>query len=201
MPSVRNGIGGSGAAATPISMPGLQTNVAAALCYLVGLVTGIIFLVLASYNQNSTIRFHAFQSIFANVAWIILWIGISVIERAMPFGVNFIVGADQRRRESDRFPRMALPDVESVSGRELHSADRRANRTAAGRPQLSSLVRFENADIAQVAVFLGEIESVSNHEFIRNTESHVRDIDRPQSALRLIEQRRDAHRFRFALLQ
>ncbi len=56
------------------------------------LVTGIIFLVLAPYNQNSTIRFHAFQSIFANVAWIILWIGIGVIERAMPFGVNFMIG-------------------------------------------------------------------------------------------------------------
>ena len=79
------------AATTPISMPGLQTNVAAALCYLLGLVTGIIFLVLAPYNQNSTIRFHAFQSIFANVAWIVLWIGISVIERAMPFGVNFMI--------------------------------------------------------------------------------------------------------------
>ncbi len=85
-------VAGSAAAATPISMPGLQTNVAAALCYLAGLVTGIIFLVLAPYNQNSTIRFHAFQSIFANVAWIILWIGIGVIQSAMPFGVHFMIG-------------------------------------------------------------------------------------------------------------
>ena len=84
-------VGGSATAATPISLPGLQTNVAAALCYLAGLVTGIIFLVLAPYNQNLTIRFHAFQSIFANVAWIVLWIGISVIEGAMPFGVHFMM--------------------------------------------------------------------------------------------------------------
>jgi uncharacterized membrane protein len=84
-------IGGSAAAPTPVSLPGLQTNVAAALCYSLGLVTGIIFLVLAPYNQNSAIRFHAFQSIFANVAWIILWIGIGVIQSAMPFGVHFMI--------------------------------------------------------------------------------------------------------------
>ena len=91
-PQCGTAVGGSAAAATPISMPGLQTNVAAALCYLAGLVTGIIFLVLAPYNQNSTIRFHAFQSIFANVAWIILWIGISVIGRVMSFGGLALVG-------------------------------------------------------------------------------------------------------------
>jgi uncharacterized membrane protein len=54
--------------------PGLTENVASALCYLVGLVTGIIFLVIAPYNRNKTIRFHAFQSIFAHIAVIILWI-------------------------------------------------------------------------------------------------------------------------------
>ena len=41
---------------------GLTDNVAAALCYALGLITGILFLVLAPYNQNRTIRFHAFQS-------------------------------------------------------------------------------------------------------------------------------------------
>jgi hypothetical protein len=38
---------------------GLTDNVAAALCYLLGLLTGILFLVLAPYSQNRTIRFHA----------------------------------------------------------------------------------------------------------------------------------------------
>jgi uncharacterized membrane protein len=83
-------VGGPIAAATPLSMPGLETNVAAALCYLGGLVTGIIFLVLAPYNQNPAIRFHAFQAIFANIAWIVLWIGISIVESVVPFGVHFI---------------------------------------------------------------------------------------------------------------
>src|ERR1035441_9456595 len=49
----------------------MADNVASALCYLVGLITGIIFLVLAPYNKNPVIRFHAFQSIFMNVAWIV----------------------------------------------------------------------------------------------------------------------------------
>src|SRR5581483_12059622 len=61
-------------AATAAPAQGLETNVASALCYLLGLVTGIIFLVIAPYNQNKTVRFHAFQSIFAHIAVIVLWI-------------------------------------------------------------------------------------------------------------------------------
>lgn len=56
------------AAAPSISAPGLTQNVASALCYLLGFITGIIFLVLSPYNRNRTIRFHAFQSIFLSVA-------------------------------------------------------------------------------------------------------------------------------------
>ncbi len=52
------------------SAGGLTDNVAGALCYALGLITGILFLVLAPYNQNKTIRFHAFQSIFLHLAWI-----------------------------------------------------------------------------------------------------------------------------------
>jgi uncharacterized membrane protein len=58
----------------PVSAAGLPENVAAALCYVLGFITGIIFLVLAPYNRNKTIRFHAFQSIFLNVAaFLIVW--------------------------------------------------------------------------------------------------------------------------------
>lgn len=69
---------GAGAAYVPPAAPaaasGLTENVASALCYLFGLVTGIIFLLIAPYNQNKTVRFHAFQSIFLHVAFIVLWI-------------------------------------------------------------------------------------------------------------------------------
>jgi uncharacterized membrane protein len=53
--------------------------VAGALCYVLGLVTGIIFLVLAPYNQNRYVRFHAFQSIFFHVGLIVLWIGLGLV--------------------------------------------------------------------------------------------------------------------------
>lgn len=71
----------------PSAAAGLQENVASALCYLVGLVTGIIFLVLAPYNQNPRIRFHAFQSILFNVAWIILHYGFAIVLAAVGYGL------------------------------------------------------------------------------------------------------------------
>ncbi len=58
---------------------GLTDNVASALCYALGLLTGILFLVIAPYNQNRTIRFHAFQAIFFHVGMIIVSIAFMVI--------------------------------------------------------------------------------------------------------------------------
>lgn len=52
----------------------MDTNVVGALTYLAGFITGIIFLALDPYKSNSFIRFHAFQSIFFNVAWVAFWI-------------------------------------------------------------------------------------------------------------------------------
>jgi uncharacterized membrane protein len=58
-------------AAPGVAAAGMTDNAASALCYVLGLITGILFLVLAPYNQNKTIRFHAFQSIFMSVACIV----------------------------------------------------------------------------------------------------------------------------------
>ena len=52
----------------------MDTNIVAALTYLVGCVTGAVFLVLDPYKSNSFVRFHAFQSIFSSVAWAAFWI-------------------------------------------------------------------------------------------------------------------------------
>lgn len=52
----------------------MDTNVVGALTYLAGFITGIIFLALDPYKSNSFVRFHAFQSIFFNVAWVAFWI-------------------------------------------------------------------------------------------------------------------------------
>ena len=67
-----------GAAAT-----GMTDNAASALCYVLGLITGILFLVLAPYNQNKTIRFHAFQSIFLSIAWIVVSMVINIVFAAL----------------------------------------------------------------------------------------------------------------------
>ena len=79
---------------TPRSAPsigqaaGLEENVAAALCYLVGVLTGILFLVIEPYNRNPTIRFHAFQSIFAWIAAMVIGMALSMFSypiAALPF--------------------------------------------------------------------------------------------------------------------
>lgn len=51
----------------------MDTNLVGALTYIAGFITGIIFLVLDPYKSNSFVRFHAFQSIFFNVAWGAFW--------------------------------------------------------------------------------------------------------------------------------
>jgi uncharacterized membrane protein len=61
------------------TQPGISTNGASALCYLFGFITGILFLVLAPYNQDRRVRFHAFQSIFLNVAVIVIHIGVTIL--------------------------------------------------------------------------------------------------------------------------
>jgi uncharacterized membrane protein len=57
----------------------LTDNVAGLLCYVLGFVTGILFLVLEPYNRNKFIRFHALQSIIFNVVWIGLMIVLSIL--------------------------------------------------------------------------------------------------------------------------
>jgi uncharacterized membrane protein len=56
----------------PAGAMGISENVAGALCYLAGFISGIIFLVIAPYNQNRFVRFHAFQSIFAHLGLMLL---------------------------------------------------------------------------------------------------------------------------------
>jgi uncharacterized membrane protein len=74
-----------------ITQPGISINGASALCYLFGFITGIIFLVLAPYNQDRRVRFHAFQSIFLNVAVIVVHIGITILS-LMFNAVSFSLG-------------------------------------------------------------------------------------------------------------
>jgi uncharacterized membrane protein len=65
------GGGFSAAPAAGIQVTGLTSNVAAALTYLLGFITGIIFLVIEPYNKDPFVRFNAFQSIFLSIVYIV----------------------------------------------------------------------------------------------------------------------------------
>ena len=70
---------------------GMTDNVAGALCYVLGLITGIVFLVLAPYNQNKSVRFHAFQAIFFHCALIALVIAQMIIGMILPWSLSMII--------------------------------------------------------------------------------------------------------------
>jgi uncharacterized membrane protein len=67
----------------------MTDNVAAALCYLLTFLTGILFLVLEPYNKNKLIRFHAFQAIFFGVAVVLISIVGSILT-TMFYGVPML---------------------------------------------------------------------------------------------------------------
>ena len=71
----------------PISSPaansGLAPNLAGALTYVLGLITGIVFLVLEPYKYNRFVRFHAVQSILFCVAAIAFSIAWSILVDVM----------------------------------------------------------------------------------------------------------------------
>jgi uncharacterized membrane protein len=66
-----------------MSQSGLSDNAAGGLAY-VTIIPAIIFLVIAPYNRNPYIRFHAWQSIFFTVACIVIDIAVGVVAR-LPF--------------------------------------------------------------------------------------------------------------------
>ncbi len=66
-------IGGAGAAVGT----GLTPNVAGALSYFLGPITGVIFVLLD--KNDRFVRFHAFQSILLSGAWIAFWIAFDIV--------------------------------------------------------------------------------------------------------------------------
>jgi uncharacterized membrane protein len=72
-----------------------RANIIAALTYLLGFITGLIFLYLEPYNQDEFIRFHARQSIGFSVAWFAIGVVFGVFIAVLPHGLgallNFIL--------------------------------------------------------------------------------------------------------------
>ncbi len=82
------------AAPLPAAGAGLTPNVAGALAYLIGAITGILFLVVDPFKTDRFVRFHAFQAIFFNLAWIafwIVWMIVGLMLGAISHGLFFII--------------------------------------------------------------------------------------------------------------
>jgi len=83
----------AGARVAPAAAP-MDSNVAALLSYVFGFITGIIFLVIDPYKNDRFVRFHAFQSIFFNIALIVFWIAwmiLSMVLGLVSFGLLAIL--------------------------------------------------------------------------------------------------------------
>ncbi|HUI41183.1 MAG TPA: hypothetical protein VL523_04365 [Terriglobia bacterium] len=82
-------MGGPPPVLAPVPAPqstGMTSNVAGALAYLVGFITGIIFLVIEPYNKDPFVRFHAFQSIFLSAFYIVFFMIWGAISGMLFFG-------------------------------------------------------------------------------------------------------------------
>ncbi|MHB8411753.1 MAG: hypothetical protein ACYDDI_07365 [Candidatus Acidiferrales bacterium] len=70
---------GSPASSGTSTGTGLTMNMAAALSYALGLITGILFLVMEPYKNNRFVRFHAIQSILFSVTCVVFAIVWSIL--------------------------------------------------------------------------------------------------------------------------
>ncbi len=61
---------------------GMTPSLAGALSYVLGIITGVTFLMM---SKDSFVRFHAYQSIFLSVAWIAFWIAFSIVSIMLGF--------------------------------------------------------------------------------------------------------------------
>lgn len=67
----------------------------AALTYLLGFVTGIVFLYLEPYNQDEFVRFHARQAIGFSVGWFAINIVLGVFVAVLPRALGGLLGGLQ----------------------------------------------------------------------------------------------------------
>ena len=61
---------------------GMEENVAGLLCYLVGWISGLIFLLI---DKRSFVRFHGAQSIALNISFVVCWIVFWIVTAIVSF--------------------------------------------------------------------------------------------------------------------
>lgn len=62
-----------------LSLPGIASNVAGLLCYLLWPVASIFFLLFGPYNRDRFVRFHAYQSLFLGLAAIAVAFALGIM--------------------------------------------------------------------------------------------------------------------------
>src|SRR5258708_349305 len=112
---------------------GMQENVASLLCYVLGWITGIIFLVMDPYKNNRNIKFHAWQSI--------IFSGLVHRHSDFPFADPVAHAADQHvgtlvldgsNLQCPDPGGVDLPDGPGLQPQEVCHSDHRRDRGAAG---------------------------------------------------------------------
>ena len=71
--------------AVQVGTTDMPENLVCTLCYAMGALSGVLFLVLEPYCKNRTVRFHAFQSIFVSIAVFVLWFALLIFSGVMSF--------------------------------------------------------------------------------------------------------------------
>jgi uncharacterized membrane protein len=77
-PICANCSGRTHASTVAVSPPGLADNVAGMLAYFT-IIPAIVFLIVQPYSRIRFVRFHAWQCIFFNLAWWLLWFGLHIV--------------------------------------------------------------------------------------------------------------------------
>jgi uncharacterized membrane protein len=90
VPVAGSGVAGSGVASGGVT-GGMTDNVAGLLAYFT-ILPAIVFLIVEPFNRNRFVRFHAWQSVFFNIAWIVLWVGLRIIAHIPFLGWLTVIG-------------------------------------------------------------------------------------------------------------
>jgi uncharacterized membrane protein len=73
-----------------------QNQIIAAAAYLLGLVTGILFLYLEPYDKDEFVCFHARQSIAFSIAWFVINLVLGVFIAVLPYALGrLLVGLQE----------------------------------------------------------------------------------------------------------
>ena len=85
-------------ASTPVQTPPseLAPNIAGMLCYLLSIISGLIFLALRPYNRHKFVRFHAYQSVYFFFALLVLNFVLGLFTILMPATIDSLLDTGLR---------------------------------------------------------------------------------------------------------